>query len=136
MRNRIDIVCARERRKLKGNFARRSATHDIDIIFSRSDAKERISNPLKSPKVRQGAPSFRLVAFHINTFILITLRCVYIYRERSIIIVNIHVVWSSQFQFSYTLALLSSRLAHITQFLHTRMYKRTCTQTFGQRDYV
>lgn len=59
-------------------------------------------------KVVQGSASAsHLVIFHINTFILITLRCVYIYRERSIIIVDTRsmVIAISIFD---TLAFLSS----------------------------
>lgn len=59
-------------------------------------------------KVVQGsAGASHLVVFHINTFILITLRCVYIYRERSIIIVDTRsmVIAISIFD---TLAFLSS----------------------------
>lgn len=83
-----------------------------------------------------------LVGFYINTFILITLRCVYIYRERSIIIVNTRsmVVAISIFD---TFAFLSSGSPggisqNIRAHIHAqrRMYKQTGTRFTHPKDYV
>lgn len=100
-------------RKLKTNYY---------IIYRAVAHKIIVKNFDAFFKVVQGSSGVsHLVVFHINTFILITLRCVYIYRERSIIIVDTRsmVIAISIFD---TLAFLSSGSGEISCNIRTHRH--------------
>jgi hypothetical protein len=61
--------------------------------------QDRLKNQDNTLQSSPGGINRHFLVFHINTFILITLRCVYIYRERSIIIVDTHSMVVASFNF-------------------------------------
>jgi hypothetical protein len=75
--------------------------------------------------------------FHINTvYFLITLRCVYIYRERSIIIVDTRMYGRRNFDLptrSSSRPMLASTQSHQETHKHAnkKTYKRTCTRAYS-----